>query len=54
MGKHEHDQVLVLLVKRNTHFIFLFSLDVSVLIINKCDSELSKTRVSDVGTRSSF
>ena len=28
---------LVLLVKRNTHFIFIFSSDVYVLIINECD-----------------
>ena len=28
---------LVLIVKRNTHFMFIFSSDIYVLTINKCD-----------------
>ena len=47
-----HVNCLVILVKSNTHFIVIFSMDVYVLIINECDevSQLSKHRVSDFGT----
>ena len=39
---------------QHSHFIFIFSSDVYVLIINDCVevSQLSKPRVSDIGTTS--
>ena len=45
-------EVLVLLVKLNTHSIFIVSSGVYVLIMNECEvSQLSKPRVSDFGTQ---
>ena len=37
---------------QHSHYIFIFSSDIYVLIINECEvSQLSKPRVSDLGTR---